>query len=77
MVETFYVQVNQTLLKLRVKNRVKVAIIRKIMSRKRPPILRELLSSFVIKMALPKHVVLITGIINLIKDHFNHEWYQG
>ena len=48
---------------------MKVAGIGEVMSRRRPPILRELFFNFyAIKIVLPKHIVLIMQIINITKN---------
>ena len=66
------VQLEQTFLKMRTENFVKVARIEEVMSRRRLLILGEFLSSSAIKVVVPKHVVLMRRIINIIRDNFKH-----
>ena len=54
-----------------VKYLVKVARIGEVMSRRTPPIYWSFPSRSVIKMALPRHVVLIMQIIDFIRDSLN------
>ena len=57
---------------MRTKNFVKVARIEEVMTRRRLLILGELPSSSFIKIIVPKHVVLMRRIINIIRDNFKH-----
>ena len=66
------VQEEQTFLKMRTENFVKVARIEEVMTRRRLLILGELPSSSVIKIIVPKHAVLMRRIINIIRDNFKH-----
>ena len=51
---------------------MKVARVGEIMSRREPPMLKSFLSNSAIKIVLPKHVVIIIRIINLVRDSFKH-----
>ena len=69
------VQVDHTFVNMGAKNLVKGARIGKVMSRRKSSILMSFPSSSAIIIVLPKYVVKIMRIINLIRDNFKHGQY--
>ena len=70
--KNFSVQIDQTFLKVRAKNLVKVVGIGEVMSRKIPPVLRERSFVLALKIVLPKHIILMKPIISIIRGNFKH-----